>query len=67
MSVASEVVLGLLPSAGVLLLFSLAIRAIVRADAGERVGRARIEAAEDKAAEVNAAEHNATSSGPLGH
>jgi heme exporter protein D len=36
----------LLPSAGVLLIFWLAIRAILQADRRERVAQARIEAAE---------------------
>lgn len=50
MDLTIEVARGLLPSAGVLLLFGLAVRAIVRADAAERHGRARVEAAEDAAA-----------------
>ncbi len=45
-----EVVRGLLPTVGVTLLFGIAIVAIIRADAGERADRARIEAEEDAAA-----------------
>ncbi len=45
-----EVVRGLLPTVGVSLLFAAAIWAIVRADAAERAGRARVEAEEDRAA-----------------
>ena len=44
-----EVVRGLLPTVGVSLLFAAAIWAIVRADAAERAGRARVEAEEDAA------------------
>ncbi len=54
MDVVVEVVRGLLPTAGVLLLFGLAIRAIVRADAAERAGRARVEADEDAAVAADA-------------
>lgn len=45
-----EVARGLLPTIGVSLLFGIAILAIIRADAGERADRARIEAEEDAAA-----------------
>ncbi len=45
-----EVARGLLPTVGVTLLFGIAIVAIIRADAGERADRARIEAEEDAAA-----------------
>lgn len=49
MDVLGEVVRGLLPTVGVVLLFGAAIWAIVRADAAERAGRARVEAEEDAA------------------
>lgn len=49
MGTVGEVVTGLLPTVGVTLLFAAAIWAIVRADAAERAGRARIEADEDAA------------------
>jgi len=47
--VVGDVVTGLLPTLGVTLLFAVAIWAIVRADAAERTGRARVEADEDAA------------------
>ncbi len=56
LGVLQDVVLGLLPTIGVTLLFGIAILAIVRADAGEREDRARIEAEEDAAAAAAAAE-----------
>lgn len=56
LGVLQDVVLGLLPTIGVTLLFGVAILAIVRADAGEREDRARIEAEEDAAAAAAAAE-----------
>ena len=49
MGTLGEVVRGLLPTVGVSLLFAAAIWAIVRADAAERAGRARLEAEEDAA------------------
>lgn len=49
-----DVVRGLLPTIGVSALFGLAIWAIVRADAGERTERARLEAEEDAEAERRA-------------
>ena len=49
MDVVGDVVTGLLPTLGVTLLFAVAIWAIVRADAAERTGRARVEAEEDAA------------------
>lgn len=49
MGTLGEVVRGLLPTLGVTLLFAAAIWAIVRADAAERAGRARLEAEEDAA------------------
>ena len=49
MDVFGDVVTGLLPTVGVTLLFAAAIWAIVRADAAERTGRARVEAEEDAA------------------
>jgi len=44
----------IVPSAGVLFLFWVAIRAIVQADRRERVAQARLEAAEDAAAAAEA-------------
>ena len=49
MELFGDVVRGLLPTIGVTLLFGAAVWAIVRADAGERADRARIEAEEDAA------------------
>ncbi len=46
MTVVLAFLAALLPSAGVLLIFWLAIRAILQADRRERVAQARIEAAE---------------------
>ena len=49
MGALGEVVRGLLPTVGVSLLFAAAVWAMVRADAAERAGRARVEAEEDAA------------------
>jgi len=57
--VVGDVVTGLLPTIGVTLLFAAAIWAIVRADAAERTGRARVEAEED------AADRAARDAGPI--
>ena len=59
LGVLQDVVLGLLPTIGVTLLFGIAILSIVRADAGEREDRARIEAEEDAAAARAAADRRA--------
>ena len=59
MDVLGEVVRGLLPTVGAVLLFGAAIWAIVRADAAERAGRARVEAEEDAADRARASEGRA--------
>lgn len=68
MDVFGDVVTGLLPTVGVTLLFAAAIWAIVRADAAERTGRARVEAEEDAAdrAASEAAQTDRTGTGRTG-